>query len=142
MYGIVIKIAAFLRPSLSAKIPDGTAPIIAPIAKTEAIQVPSSVVMGILEFAAFNWSNTGDVHDRPVPAAAAPKQTIAKEEKISINDKLGLLVSGNWSFMFLFFFFYSLNINTNSRTAFFNLKKTPITNYSYIIKWPAVPMKA
>lgn len=75
----MIKMAVFLRPSLSAKIPDGTAPTIAPRAKIEAIHPPWSVVIGIVESAAFNWSNTGDVHERPVPAAAAPKQTIAKE---------------------------------------------------------------
>lgn len=33
-------IAAFLRPTLSAKIPDGTAPHIAPMANIDAIHVP------------------------------------------------------------------------------------------------------
>lgn len=71
-------IAAFLRPSLSAIIPDGTAPMMAPMANNEAIHVPWSFVIGIFELDAFSWSNTGDVHDNPVPAAAAPKQTIMK----------------------------------------------------------------
>lgn len=50
MYGTQIEIAVLLRPILSAKIPDGTAPIIAPIARLEAIHVPCSLVMVIVEF--------------------------------------------------------------------------------------------
>lgn len=78
MYGTAMIIAAFLRPSLSASMPDGTAPMMAPMAKNEAIQVPWSSVIGIFEPEDFSWSNTGDVHDNPVPAAAAPMQTITK----------------------------------------------------------------
>lgn len=81
MYGTAIMMAAFLRPSLSAKMPDGTAPKIAPIANIDAIHVPSSFVTRITESAAFNWLKTGDVHARPVPAAAAPKQTNAKKKR-------------------------------------------------------------
>lgn len=83
-----MEIAAPRRPILSAKIPDGTAPIIAPIAKLEAIHEPCSLVMAIVEFGDFNSSNTGDVHDKPVPAAAAAKQTFGKRE----TDKLGVCI--------------------------------------------------
>lgn len=38
---------------------------------------PSSI--GILESSLFNWSKTGDVHESPVPAAAAHKHTVDKE---------------------------------------------------------------
>lgn len=84
MYGTQIKIAVLRRPILSANIPDGTAPIIAPIAKLEAIHVPCSLVIKIVEFDDCNWTKTGDVHDKPVPAAAAHKQTVntfAKERQ-------------------------------------------------------------
>lgn len=70
-----MQIAVFLRPSLSAKIPDGTAPMMAPIAKHDAIHVPWSSSIRIFESLSFNWSNTGEVQERPVPAAAAPKHT-------------------------------------------------------------------
>lgn len=43
IYGTLIMIAAFLRPNLSAKMPDGTAPHIAPMANIDAIQVPECV---------------------------------------------------------------------------------------------------
>lgn len=49
MYGIVMRMAAFLRPILSAIMPDGTAPTIAPIANSEAIQVNWAVVAMIGE---------------------------------------------------------------------------------------------
>lgn len=75
MYGTQIKIAVLRRPILSAKIPDGTAPIIAPIAKFEAIHVLCSFVIEIVEFPDSNWTKADDVHDKPVPAAAAHKQT-------------------------------------------------------------------
>lgn len=78
IYGNVIKIAAFLRPSLSAKMPDGTAPTIAPMANNDAIHVPCSLVIRIAEPFAVSWSNTGEVHESPVPAAAAPKQTVGQ----------------------------------------------------------------
>lgn len=81
MYGTAIKIAAFLRPILSAKIPDGTAPIIAPIAKHAATHPASSSLISMAESSFFNWSNTGEVHARPVPAAAAPKQTFFEIKK-------------------------------------------------------------
>lgn len=49
MYGIVIRMAAFFRPILSAKMPEGTAPTIAPIANSDAIHVFSSTLVGIME---------------------------------------------------------------------------------------------
>lgn len=96
MYGIVMRMAAFLRPILSAMIPEGTAPTIAPIANSEAIHVNCSVVAKSLPPApgsepsaskpfgkTFGDSSsfTGDVHDRPVPAAAALRHTIGDKRK-------------------------------------------------------------
>lgn len=75
MYGKQIMSAAFLRPALSANIPEGTAPQIAPIANIDAIHVACSSVMCISASVLFNCSSTGDVQDNPVPAAAAPKHT-------------------------------------------------------------------
>lgn len=76
IYGTAISIAVFLRPNISAKRPHGTAPTIAPMAKNEAIHVFWSFVTCIRESFASNCSATGDVHDKPVPAAAAPKHTV------------------------------------------------------------------
>lgn len=75
MYGAQIEIAVLRRPILSAKKPDGKAPNKAPIGKYEAIHVLSSSVIWKVEFGDFNSANTGDVHDKPVPAAAAHIQT-------------------------------------------------------------------
>lgn len=120
IYGIVIRMAAFFRPILSAIMPDGTAPTIAPMANSEAIHVNWAVVARIVDsgvsivdpvlppigaefidavifvifvmiFAEFSESVesvelitsrsfTGDVHDRPVPAAAAPRQTVGQKK--------------------------------------------------------------
>lgn len=104
--------AAFFRPILSARMPDGTAPTIAPIANSEAIHVNSEteawmVAFGaeitestagmvkcvefvkfveIVKFFISSWSFTGDVHDKPVPAAAALRQTVVvKQEKRKEN---------------------------------------------------------
>lgn len=118
--------AAFFRPILSAIMPDGTAPTIAPMANSEAIHVNWAVVARILDsgvsivdpvlppigaefidvvifvifvmiFSEFaesvesvelitSRSFTGDVHDRPVPAAAAPRQTVGQKREIERRE--------------------------------------------------------
>lgn len=84
--------AAFLRPILSASMPDGTAPTIAPMANSEAIHVNWAVVARIspsdcVGFFGTSRSFTGDVHDRPVPAAAALRHTARKQREEKQNHK-------------------------------------------------------
>lgn len=78
MYGTAMSIAAFFRPILSAIMPHGKAPTMAPIAKNEAIHGSSDSVAWTTESGLFSFSPTGDVHASPVPAAAAPRQTVSK----------------------------------------------------------------
>lgn len=98
MYGTVIKMAAFLRPNLSAKMPDGTAPTIAPIAKNDAIHVLWSPATGMMELGSSNCPWTGDVHDRPVPAAAALIHTVTlyQIEVTNVCDKFVWLMLSNF----------------------------------------------
>lgn len=60
------------RPNMSALLPAGIDPIIAPIAINEPTHDPSSAVIGILEFSDSNMGNTGDVHASTVPTANGP----------------------------------------------------------------------
>jgi len=60
------------RPNISALLPAGMDPMIAPMAISEPTQDPSSEVIGILEFSDSNMGNTGDVHASTVPTANGP----------------------------------------------------------------------
>lgn len=86
IYGIAIKIAVCFRPIFSAKIPAGMAPMSAPIGKQDAIHVDSPGVVGSVEFALSNCAVTGEVHDRPVPAATALMQTADVEKMNEMID--------------------------------------------------------
>jgi len=60
------------RPNMSAPLPAGMDPMIAPIAISEPTHEPCSGVIGILEFFASNMGSTGDVHASTVPTANGP----------------------------------------------------------------------
>lgn len=127
MYGIVIKMAAFLRPILSAKMPDGTAPTIAPIANSDAIHVFSWTLVGIMELGDISWSCTGDVHDRPVPAAAALRQTVYQiEQKRDENEKKKQIIIVDYRCLWCkssnIFFFFCLRFIIVYTHSFFLLK--------------------
>ncbi|EZA57782.1 hypothetical protein X777_00884, partial [Ooceraea biroi] len=62
--GTVSSRSDFLRPSLSAIGPDGTALNIAPRASNELTQDPCSLLMTSQEFASYSWGSTGDVQAR------------------------------------------------------------------------------
>lgn len=71
------------RPNMSAPLPAGMDPMMAPIAINEPTHEPSSAVMGILEFSPSSMGNTGDVHASTVPTANGPiVATKGKQRKI------------------------------------------------------------
>lgn len=115
MYGIAMSIAVFFRPNLSAKMPDGTAPTMAPIGKNAATHVSWSPVTLIIESGADSWLFTGDVHDSPVPAAAALMQTITQFQNENKQKKIVISLFVLVCFAYFRFHFFCLLILTNKK---------------------------
>lgn len=69
------------RPNMSALLPAGMDPTIAPMAISEPTHDPSSDVIGILEVGDSNMGNTGDVHARTVPTANGPIVAVKKYKR-------------------------------------------------------------
>jgi len=69
------------RPNMSAPLPAGIDPMIAPIAISDPTHDPCSGVIGILESAASSLGKTGEVHASTVPTANGPMVAVKFEKK-------------------------------------------------------------
>lgn len=73
------------RPNMSAPLPAGMDPMMAPMAISEPTHDPSSAVIGILEFSDCNMGSTGDVHANTVPTANGPIVAVTRRKKEMMN---------------------------------------------------------
>lgn len=82
MKGTASEAIVGFRPNMSALLPAGMDPMIAPMAISEPTHDPSSEVIGILEFLASSMGSTGDVHASTVPTANGPIVAVTKMARL------------------------------------------------------------